>query len=195
MVELFSTDSPTASYDRNNILVVVILSTYPPDSRVKVLLQHHSYRRRLHYYLGSSKSIFDLQRIAVHGALSVLVLPDTTVGVAAESLRETEDAVFLAAVFISKVVAQTQKQIQLKHQRMILLMSSSSTGLSSSVFSAPHRPIIMTKLVASARTRAVLQRAGVDIVLSLQVYFVSTFESHLATLLTHSLTLYFSSVI
>ena len=172
-------------------IIVVVLSPMLPSKPVETLLS--SFRSKVRFFVGSSKSPIDLYRIRAENALAIYILSD----VRASSLRNEEDAVFISAVSVSRYLDSkvSENLHQLYTQNLISSASADSSRdecsrgnqnnktavgnlfdrvlRSRKVVGENHilnlRPRTMLKLASSARNRAVLANCGIDIVLSLQV--------------------------
>ena len=192
-------------------IIVVILSPILPSKPVEALLRESSFRSRVRFFVGSSKSPIDLYRIKAENSLAIYILPD----VIACSLRNEEDAVFISAISVSRYLdSKVSESIHQSYAQN--LPSSVSANFSRNRCCRGHRngdifddvlgaqqtiggnhtinfrPRTMLKLASSARNRAVLSNCGIDIIMSLQVYNSMIQFEFTETNLLHSRTMLIS---
>ena len=104
-------------------IIVVVLSPMLPSKPVETLLS--SFRSKVRFFVGSSKSPIDLYRIRAENALAIYILSD----VRASSLRNEEDAVFISAVSVSRYLDSkvSENLQQLYTQNLISSASADSS--------------------------------------------------------------------
>lgn len=168
-------------------ITVVVLSPVLPSKPVETLLRGSSFRSKVRYFVGSSKSPIDLYRIKAEDSLAIYIVSD----VIANSLRDEEDAVFISAIsvsrYLSSKIAERMHQYSEENLRSSIIVNEQiyinevdggSSSFAASESQRPRRtrygdnsrPRTLLKLASSARNRKVLANCGIDIILSLQVF-------------------------
>ena len=179
-------------------IIVVVLSPVLPSKPVEALLRQSSFRNRMQFFVGISQSTYDLYRIKAEDSLAIYLLSDAVT----KSLRNEEDAVFLSAISVSRYLdfklsekrfrsrelkQRGTKKCNLKFRGSLHVDGSVSrerTEIIQGGYARHTRPRTMIKLTSSARSRTVLAKCGIDIILSLQVssllcLWIGTFNSYL----------------
>lgn len=153
-------------------IFVAILSPSPPTKQVTVLLRQSCYSRRVQYFVGSSKSSWDLKRVGASRALAIYIIPDMS---QAQTLRQEEDSTLLSAISVQNYLWSKQPPQPAWSSEQRYRQRGSSFGFNTAVAyaeasnSSDRAPLTIVKLTSTARCRQVLHSAGVDVILCIQV--------------------------
>jgi voltage-gated potassium channel len=148
------------SHGMKSTAIVGILSPIAPSAHVAVLCGLTRYRSKVSFFVGSSKSFADLDRVCAINATAIYIVADLVT----TSLRVEEDSIFLSAISIAKYLNEKEKH----PDRFPQGRSSACCDFLTGGWAPYSRPRIVVKLTSSARNRPVLKRCGIDAVLSAQ---------------------------
>lgn len=127
---------------------IVILSPTKPSVKVEGILNFSQFSKFIHYFIGSSKSSMDLERVKCSTAMAIYVIAD----VVTRSIRMEEDSIFLSSISIIKYIRQ---------KNIVSSRIQSSTDNRS-------KPVVLVKLTSTAKPRHILTNCGVGVVIPVQ---------------------------
>lgn len=133
--------------------VVVILSPSPLTLALRMLIELPEYRKRVQYFVGSAQSHRDLERVALHSAIAVYILPD----IETSSNDEAERSTVLSSLSVTKYLRS--------HSASFVGDFNGVSGLASTA-----HPRIVTKLVGAASYAHILAFAGINTVINAQQF-------------------------